>query len=56
MAKLNRERKVRERRAEKAAKKDARKQEAIDGPSQIGDPVGAATPDADSPDPSQADL
>jgi hypothetical protein len=39
MAKLNRERKLRERRIDKQAKKDARKQASADQPDQSGDPL-----------------
>lgn len=43
MAKLNRENRVRERRVEKQAKKDARKRAAVDHPGGAADPL---TPEA----------
>jgi hypothetical protein len=46
MAKLNRETKLRERRLDKQAKKDARKRAAADGPAHIAALVGDA-PDGD---------
>jgi hypothetical protein len=48
MAKLSREARLRERRVEKKAKKDARKRQAADGPPQTDDAVagrGAASPE-----------
>jgi hypothetical protein len=45
MAKLNRETKVRERRAEKKAKKDARKQAAVDHPGAPSDMLISDTAD-----------
>ena len=55
MAKLNRESKLRERRQDKQARKDARKQAAVDHPGgmiEVGDPPEldeAAPPEADQP-------
>jgi hypothetical protein len=43
MAKMNRENRVRERRVEKQARKDARKRAAVEHP---GDPGDALTPEA----------
>ena len=43
MAKLNRERRLRERRVEKQAKKDARKQAPVLHPDQPGDTLNATT-------------
>jgi hypothetical protein len=42
MAKLNRERRLRERRIDKQAKKDARKQASTDQPEQFGDALANA--------------
>jgi hypothetical protein len=47
MAKLNRERRLRERRLDKQAKKEARKQASADNPDQPGDVLSG---DVDEPD------
>ncbi|HEY3828359.1 MAG TPA: hypothetical protein VGL57_04100 [Solirubrobacteraceae bacterium] len=44
MAKLNRESKLRERRQDKQARKDARKQTPADHPEETGDTLTATTP------------
>ena len=43
MAKLTRESKLRERRLDKQAKKEARKQASADHPDRLGDPLNATT-------------
>ncbi|MFZ0040780.1 MAG: hypothetical protein WAK93_05695 [Solirubrobacteraceae bacterium] len=52
MAKLNRERKLRERRIDKQAKKDARKNASADQSGQFGDPL---TSGEDQPTPSETE-
>ncbi len=47
MAKLTRESKLRERRLDKQARKDARKREALEGPVEVLDPIGDAERELD---------
>jgi hypothetical protein len=53
MAKLMRESKLRERRQDKQAKKDARKLASGDGADQPGDPLSPASADSGHPDAGQ---
>jgi len=56
MAKLNRESKLRERRVDKQARKDARKQAAADELNGVSVPQDAETDDMAQPDTEQPDL